>query len=882
MTLGRLSAGGTAYAFHDARAVIGAERYDRLPYVSRLLAENILRNMGKPGCTPGTLAALVDSTVSPDSIALALHVPRLIFPDSSGIPVLMDLAALRSAVARRGGDPAQVTTHIPIDFVVDHSLQVDVHASPDAPARNRAREFQRNAERYRFLKWAQTSFGGVRIFPPGSGIIHQINLEQIASVTLVDRSGALPVAFPDFVLGGDSHTPMVNSMGVLGWGVGGIEAETVALGHPYVLPKPECVGVRLDGRLPAGTTVTDLALEITNQLRAAGVVGACVEYFGPTVPALAVPDRATLANMAPEYGATVGFWPVDERTLDYLRITGRSAEHVELVEQHARAAGLFRAEDAPEPVYDRVIEIDLSIVTRRLAGPGKPHVIRTTADLGDSFLARSAKREGSIAVEEKLPEGAVAIAAITSCTNTANPHNMIRAGLVAQAAVARGLKPAPWVKTSLAPGSRAVGSYLQKAGLMEPLEALGFHVIGYGCTTCGGKSGPLLPDAVRFVENGGTVAAVLSGNRNFDGRIHRLVGASYLASPALVVAFALAGRVTLDIDREPLGTDSDGVPVHLADLWPSDEAVDALVREVLSPELFKQAAREAAADAPEWNLLDSEKGVLFNWDPKSTYILEPPFFERQSAAFGAQQRIEGARVLGIFADGLTTDHVSPGGEIPPDSPAGSYLKANGVAQADFNTYVGRRGNHEVMARGTYSNLRNRNAMVPDREGWWTRLYPEDEVISYHDAATRYADRGVPLIVLAGADFGAGSSRDWAAKGPILLGVGAVIAISFERIHRSNLIGVGILPLVFRDGQTVASLGLTGDETFSLENVAESVQANAPLRVSASRRNGETVRFDADVDVRSAAEADLLKRGGMFTAALEDALANQKRLTTHRG
>src|SRR5262245_2769160 len=742
--LSKFSAGGKSYAYHDVRQAVGADAYRRLPYVARVLAENILRHLDRPGVTRAQLEALIDPAVRPDAAALSLHVPRVVLPDSSGIPVLMDLAALCSEVARRGGDPTRVDAGVPIAFMVDHSLQVDAHASADAEAINLARELERNGERYRFLKWAQHAFKGLQVFPPGAGIIHQIHLEQVAAVTLVDDTHAPAVAFPDFAIGGDSHTPMVNALGVLGWGVGGIEIETAVLGEPYIVPKPEFVGVRLDGLPGAGLTATDIVLTVTQVLRAAGVVGAFVEFFGPGAASLTVPDRATLANMAPDYGATTGFWPVDEQTLAYLRLTGRSEEHVALVEAHARAAGLFRQAGAPDPSYDRVVPVDLASIRRSISGSGMPHLRKSSDEIAESFRARSRKTEASEASAE-LPEGAVAIAAITSCTNTANAHGMIRAGLLAKAAAARGLAPAPWVKTSLAPGSRAVTTYLERAGLMEPLQALGFHVIGYGCTTCGGKSGPLKPAVTQAVERDGrAVAAVLSGNRNFDGRIHRLVGASYLCSPALVVAFALAGRVTIDIDRDPLATDPSGAPVFLRDLWPDDAQVDAVVRQVVTPDVFASTAHASPLVQASWDASAAPREVLFPWDAASSYIVEPPFFVQRAPDFATTDQVAGARILGIYGDGMTTDHISPGGEIPADSPAGQYLQSLGIAPSGFNSYIGRRGNHHVMMRGTYSNLRTRNRMA-DREGWWTRVYPEGDLVTVFEAATRYAERNVPRV-----------------------------------------------------------------------------------------------------------------------------------------
>jgi aconitate hydratase len=864
------SASGKSYAFHDVRRAIGADSYRRLPYVARVLAENILRHLGRPGVTRELLDALADPSVMPDAVALPLHVPRVVLPDSSGIPVLMDLAALRSQVARDGGDPERVDVGVPIAFIVDHSLQVDAHASADAEAINLKREFERNGERYRFLKWAERVFKGLQVFPPGAGIIHQIHLEQVAAVTLIDQAQTPPVAYPDFTIGGDSHTPMVNALGVLGWGVGGIEIETVVLGEPYILPKPEFVGVRLDGVPAPGITMTDVALTLTELLRAAGVVGAFVEFFGPGAGGLTVPDRATIANMAPEYGATTGFWPVDEQTIAYLRLTGRSAEQVALVEAHARAAGLFRMAGAPDPVYDRTIPLDLGKIRRSVAGPGMPHIRQDTADVAESFRARAGKRpvDATTAADE-LPAGAIAIAAITSCTNTSNPHGMIRAGLLAQAAAERGLTSAPWVKTSLAPGSRAVTTYLERAGLLTSLEALGFHIVGYGCTTCAGKSGPLKPIAVKAVEQSGrTMAAVLSGNRNFDGRIHRLVGANYLCSPALVVAYALGGRITIDIDTDPVATDQRGTPVFLRDLWPDDAAVNAVVARVVTPDVFASTAQSSPLVQASWDAIEAPSGVLFQWDKVSTYIVEPPFFAEQSSGFATAQRVTGARVLGVFGNALTTDHISPGGEIPPDSPAGQYLQSIGIPPAGFNSYVGRRGNHHVMMRGTYGNLRSRNCMACDREGWWTRIYPEGDEVTIPEAAMRYRERNTPLIVLGGHDFGAGSSRDWAAKGPALLGVQAVIARSFERIHRSNLIGVGIVPLVLAREDSVETLGLDGSEEFCFEGIADGVAKRLPIGVSTRRQDGDSIRFEVRADVRSDAEADLLQRGGMFQACLK--------------
>jgi aconitate hydratase len=856
------------FQYVDLRAFLGASIFDRLPYAARVLAENVLRKAGADALRRG-----LDATAAAE---WPLYIPRVILPDSSGIPVLMDLAALRSAVARRGQRADLIRSTVPIALVVDHSLQVDVAGTAEAPELNLEREYARNSERYRFLKWAQQAFPGTEIFPPGSGIIHQVHLERVAEVVCVDRTQDVPLAFPDMVVGGDSHTPMVNALGVLGWGVGGLEAEMAVLGEPYPLARPEFVGVELSGALGEGVTTTDLALTLTYLLRQQAVIGAFVEFFGPAVPQMSVPDRATLANMAPEYGATSGFWPVDDQTLAYLALTGRSQDHVDLVEAHAKAAGLFREASSPTPAYDRIVRLDLGTVTRSIAGPSKPHNLGAPQGLSEAFLRKVGALPATALVaqnEHEAPDGAVAIAAITSCTNTANPAAIFAASLLARNALARGLKPPAWVKTSFAPGSRAVPAYLARAGLLAPLEALGFHVIGFGCTTCGGKSGPLASAALEAIEHGRRCAAVLSGNRNFDGRIHRLIPASFLASPSLVVAYALAGTVLKDIDTEPLGHDPSGQPVFLRDLWPSRREVDEFVTRYVTPDLFQGTRTLEAFAEQKWASVQAPTGDLFPWDPASSYIVEPPFFEDISLSFGSLDEVRGARVLGVFEDGLTTDHVSPGGEIPQDSPAGQYLQSIGIAPANFNTYVGRRGNHHVLTRGTYANLRLRNQLVPDREGWWTRHYPDAEIVSFFEAAQRYRAAQTPVIVLAGRDFGSGSSRDWAAKGPALLGVGAVIARSFERIHRSNLIGLGILPLLFADGEGIDQLGLNGDEVFSLSGPHKALSTGAHISAAARRPDGTQIHFAVGVDTRTDAEVQTLLDGGVFRATLTRALAD---------
>lgn len=847
----------------DVRGMLGAARYDRMPFVARVLAENLLRNQAP---IETVVACLARRSAKAGTVELPLHMARVILPDSSGIPVLMDLAALRAALARRGLSTAQVRSRVPVTLVVDHSLQVDVAGRPEALLANLDLEYHRNAERYRFLKWAQQAFDGLEIFPPGSGIIHQVHLERVADVVRMQDDDDEGLVHPDSVVGGDSHTPMVNALGVVGWGVGGLEAEMVVLGEPYPLPNPEFVGVELFGGLAAGISTTDLALTVTHHLRRHHVVSAFVEFFGDAAETMSVPDRATLANMAPEYGATTGFWPIDELTLDYLRMTGRTPGHIELVRAHAQSAGLFRHRAAPSPVYDRVIRIDLGSVTRSLAGPSKPHHLVEPRGLARAFADKIA-RPMERAPENGPGDGAVAIAAITSCTNTANPVAMITAGLVARNAAARGLRPASYVKTSLAPGSRAVTAYLESAGLLEPLEALGFHVVGYGCTTCGGKSGPLHPDSVEAIAAGRAMVAVLSGNRNFDGRIHRLISASFLASPALVVAYALAGDILRDLETEPLARDATGKDVYLRDLWPDAADVAALAQRAVTPELFSASAMNDPTAQERWSRIAAPTGDLFDWDPASSYIMEPPFFEAEQEGFCASDRVVGARVLGMFEDGLTTDHVSPGGEIPADSPAGAYLQSIGVQPAQFNTYVGRRGNHHVMTRGIYANLRVRNQLTPECEGWWTRRFPDGAVMSFFDAAAAYRGDATPMIVLAGRDFGSGSSRDWAAKGPALLGVGCVLARSFERIHRSNLIGLGILPLLFREGESSETLGLQGTESFSFSGLRSALLKNGTVTVTASSDARPDIQFDATVDARTQAEINLLLQGGVFRAAL---------------
>ncbi|MCU4181560.1 aconitate hydratase AcnA [Bosea sp. BH3] len=870
---------------HVSLAAVGARAgidITTLPYACRVFVENLARGH------------LCDHNISADDVyamlrwrdsrgaGVSLTVGRVILPDSSGLPVLLDLASLRDAVAEAGFDPASVEPRIPVDVIVDHSLQVDVSAAPDAMARNMAREFERNGERYSFLKWAQQAFRSVRVFPPGTGIIHQVNLENIASVVTRVETQHGTLSCPDFVIGGDSHTPMINGIGVLGWGVGGIEAQAAMLGQPYVFPVPEFVGVRLVGSLPPGATTTDLVLTVTEKLRREGVVSTVVEYFGPGAAALPVPSRATLANMAPEYGATAGFFPIDEETFRYL-VRTRTPEHAAFVRAYAQANALFREPCSPEPAYARVIEIDLARVTRSVAGPRRPQDrldIKAVAQDFDDRLPKAPADGGFAAEPVALPvetasgaatlrHGALAIAAITACTNTSNPAVMVAAGLLARNAVAAGLRVPGWVKTSLAPGSRVVTRYLEELGLLASLEQLGFGVVGYGCTTCGGKSGPLLPVMAEAIDKGGLVAAAaLSGNRNFEGRIHRQVRANYIMSPPLVVAFALAGRIDIDLEREPLNGPDAAKPIYLADLWPGEEEIAPLVAKAGDPQLFREVYGETPSGLL-WDELEAPTGLRFRWDPKSSYLVEPPFLAlaQELAQSGLPDRLGPARVLGAYGDSLTTDHISPSGEIPLDSPAGRYLVSLGIEQRAFNTYVGRRCNHEVMARATFANLRIRNLMVPGSEGGWTRLLPEGGVVSVHAAAEAYRERGVPLIVLGAKDYGMGSSRDWAAKGSALLGVRAVIAESYERIHRSNLIGMGVVPLRFAEGEGWRQLGLDGTESFDIDGLAAAVDGHAPATVVATSADGRCTHFHVTADVSTQSERACLRHGGVMAEVL---------------
>jgi aconitate hydratase len=849
---------------------------DRLPVTVKILLENVLRHAGDGIVRPEDVETLASWRPRLGAEAEIPFMPaRVVLQDFTGVPAVVDLAVMRDAMADLGGDPARVNPLVPADLVIDHSVQVDAFGTPAAYAFNVEREYERNGERYQLLRWAQTAFRDFRVVPPGTGIVHQVNLEYLATVVtdVPGPDGGARIAFPDTLVGTDSHTTMVNALGVLGYGVGGIEAEVVLLGQPLYQPMPRVVGVRLTGALPRGATATDLVLVVTERLRALGVVGAFVEFAGDGLAGLALADRATISNMSPEFGATATLFPIDDETLTYLRLTGRPDERVELVERYAKVQGLWR-ELGPGPDFDEVVDLDLGSVEPSLAGPRRPQDRVALQDLRESFRSAYPTASGrTIQVEvggtpAAVRTGSVAIAAITSCTNTSNPTVMVGAGLLARNAVARGLRVGPTVKTSLAPGSRAVTGYLERAGLMAPLETLGFALAGYGCTTCIGNSGPL-DDAVAGAIEGHdlVVAAVLSGNRNFEGRIHPLARASYLASPPLVVAFALAGRVDIDLTSEPLGTGTDGAPVFLADLWPTSDQIRGVIAGSIDAELFRQTYATVFDGDERWQALPIPTGARYAWDEGSSYIAKPPFFDGMGLDPAPLTDIIGARVLAVLGDSVTTDHISPAGSIAAWSPAGQWLQARGVGPLEFNSYGARRGHHEVMMRGTFGNIRLRNMLVEGKEGPYTLQLPDGEERFIFDAAMTYRREGVPLVVLAGREYGSGSSRDWAAKGTALLGVRAVIAQSYERIHRSNLVGMGVLPLQFRAAESADSLGLSGRETYTIAGLTEGLVPRAVLTVVARDDDGSERSFDVDARLDGPIEIEYLRHGGILPAVL---------------
>ena len=884
---------GPAYLYRLSRlADHGYTNIDRLPFSIKVLLEAVLRTCDGYLVTEEDVAKL--ATYDPKRPAKA-EIPfmpaRVLLQDFTGVPAVVDLAAMRSAMARLGGDPNEINPRVPVHLVIDHSVQVDAFGIPDALRINAEREFVRNRERYEFLRWGKQAFDNFSVVPPDSGICHQVNLEYIARCVWTRPSDdGLPIAFPDSVVGTDSHTTMIDGLGVVGWGVGGIEAEAVMLDQPIYMLMPEVIGFRLTGRLPEGATATDLVLTVTQKLREYGVVGKFVEFFGPGVSTMSVPDRATIANMSPEYGATMGFFPVDEETLNFLRRTGRSEALVTMVERYMKEQGLFRTDDAPDPEFLDVLELDLGDVVPSLSGPKRPQDRIDLPEIKKVFeeaLTAPAGPKGFGLPEDRLDatgryeddrgnaldltHGAVAIAAITSCTNTSNPSVMIGAGLVAKKAVERGLTVKPYVKTSMAPGSKVVTDYLAEAGLWPYLDALGFNLVGYGCTTCIGNSGPLPEPTAAAIQAGNLIAAgVLSGNRNFEGRIHPLVQANFLASPPLVVAFALAGTVDIDLSREPLGKDTDGNDVYLRDIWPTSEEIQELINSSVKPEYFRKEYDGIEDSNETWNNLKVPEGSIYEWNPESTYVQEPPFFFGLTPETPEIRPVEGARVLVKVGDSTTTDHISPAGAIPPDSPAGKYLLSKGVKYTEFNSYGSRRGNHEVMMRGTFANIRLKNQLVPGTEGGITKYFPTGEVMPIYDAAMKYKEDGTPLLVLAGKDYGMGSSRDWAAKGTLLLGVKAVIAESFERIHRSNLIGMGVLPLQYRPGETADTLGLDGSEVYDVP-VTDDVTPGQPIEVTATRADGSKVSFTTVCRLDTPVEVEYYRHGGILHYVLREFL-----------
>ncbi len=863
----------------------------RLPFSIKVLLESLLRNCDGTLVTKEDVVALAEWNAKAPAVREVPFKPaRVILQDFTGVPAVVDLAAMRAAMQRLGGDPAKINPLVPVDLVIDHSVQVDFFGNPAALERNAEIEFERNRERYEFLRWGQQAFSNFRVVPPATGIVHQVNLEFLAKVVLMHKASTETVLLPDTLVGTDSHTTMINGLGVLGWGVGGIEAEAAMLGQPYYFLTPKVVGFKMKGKLREGVTATDLVLTVTQILRKKGVVDQFVEFFGDGLSEMALADRATVANMSPEYGATMGFFPIDDETLRYLRQTGRTPAEVDRVERYAKEQGIFRTNDTPDPEFTDVLELDLSTVEPSLAGPKRPQDRVPLSQMKQSFrraLSAPVKERGfGLSAEDtersasakfngtrsELHHGAVVIAAITSCTNTSNPSVMLGAGLLAKKALEKGLQVPPYVKTSLAPGSKVVTEYLKASGLLESLAGLRFDLVGYGCTTCIGNSGPLPPEVSSAVNEGQLVAAaVLSGNRNFEGRVHPQVRANYLASPPLVVAYALAGTVDIDLATEPLGKDRRGQDVFLRDIWPTQEQVSETLARAVRPEMFRESYRNAWNGNPTWNAIPVASGALYNWRDDSTYIQEPPFFAGLTPNPGSIVDIHGARVLALLGDSVTTDHISPAGDIPADGPAGRFLVERGVEKKDFNSFGSRRGNDRVMVRGTFANIRLKNLLVPGTEGGITLHFPGGERMSIYDAAMRYRSEGVPLVVLAGKEYGSGSSRDWAAKGALLLGVRAVLAETYERIHRSNLVGMGVLPLQFREGETAATQGLTGQEVFDVTGLSDAIRPRSQVTVTVTAPDGTKKSFAAVARLDSAVEVNYYRNGGILPTVLRSLL-----------
>jgi aconitate hydratase len=878
-----LRVGNDSFEIHrlDAVGRVGVGNVARLPFSLKVLLENLLRHeddrfvhaddiRALAGWDPSSAAGATEKEVS-------FMPARVLLQDFTGVPAVVDLAAMRDAIRTLGGDAKKINPLLPAELVIDHSVQVDKFGGADSFAFNASLEMERNIERYAFLRWGQKGFQNFKVVPPDTGICHQVNLEYLARVVFREKQNGAWVAFPDSLVGTDSHTTMVNGLGVFGWGVGGIEAEAAMLGQPLSMLIPAVVGFKLHGRLPEGATATDLVLTVTHMLRKKGVVGKFVEFYGTGLSSLTLPDRATIANMAPEYGATMGFFPVDSETLAYLRFTARDEDQVKLVEAYTKEQGLFRTDETPDPTFSDRLELDLATVVPTMAGPKRPQdsVPLTQAKVAFEKSLTEAVKHASVQSNGdkfELADGSVVIAAITSCTNTSNPSLMLGAGLIAKKAVERGLTTKPWVKTSFAPGSKVVTDYIEKAGLWPYLNSLRFNLVGYGCTTCIGNSGPLSEPISKAIKDSNLVAvSVLSGNRNFEGRINPLCRANYLASPPLVVAYALAGRMDIDIINEPLGKDKSGKPVFLREIWPSPQEVESTVRSSVSREMFSKEYADVFAGDEHWRALPVPEGDLYAWDAKSTYIKNPPYFEGMQVKPSTIRDLHGLRALAVLGDSITTDHISPAGSIGADTPAGKYLIANGVQPKDFNSYGARRGNHEVMMRGTFANIRLRNQLAPGTEGGWTVHQPGDENMSIYDAAMKYRDEGVPLVVIAGKEYGSGSSRDWAAKGTILLGVRAVLAESFERIHRSNLVGMGVLPLEFTPGETMKSLGLTGLEIFDFEGLAQNFEPRKKIKVRARDAHGKEKNFTAIARVDTPFEVAYYQHGGILQYVLRQML-----------
>ena len=864
----------------------GLKSVSSLPVSLKVLLENLLRQEDNHHVNRADIEALASwKPTAKQEKEIAFMPARVLMQDLTGVPAVVDLAAMREAMKRLGGDPKKINPLVPVDLVIDHSVQVDYFGTPDAFQKNSKIEYERNTERYAFLRWGQRAFDNFRLIPPDTGICHQVNLEYLAPVVFRAKREGATLAYPDTVVGTDSHTPMINGLGVVGWGVGGIEAEAALLGQPIIMLIPEVIGFKLHGKLPAGATATDLVLTVVQMLRKKGVVEKFVEFYGSGLSSLSLADRATIGNMGPEYGATIGYFPIDEETLRYLRLTGRDPDLIRLVEAYAKEQGMFRTDTSPDPLFTDTLELDLGTVVPSVAGPRRPQDRIPLTESKKAFkealpsLMKGGDAGKKMALEingnkVELGHGAVVISAITSCTNTSNPSVLIGAGLLAKKAAEKGLTRKPWVKTSLAPGSKVVTEYLRDSGLLTHLEKAGFHVVGYGCTTCIGNSGPLPEPVQNAVQEGNlVVAAVLSGNRNFEGRIHANVRANYLASPPLVVAYALAGTMDIDVYKEPLGSDSQGKPVFLKDIWPTPQEVQQVMSQSVRSEMFKKEYSQATEGDEQWKRMPVPEGELFKWDTQSTYVREAPYFENMSKTPGQLSDIKGARSLALLGDSVTTDHISPAGSIERNGPAARYLTNNDVLPQDYNQYGARRGNHEVMMRGTFANIRLKNLLAPGTEGGVTVHLPDKKQMSIFDAAMQYQKEGVPLVVIAGKEYGSGSSRDWAAKGPRLLGVKAVIAESYERIHRSNLIGMGILPLQFKAGENLSSLGLTGFEKFDVAGIAAGLKLRQQVTVKATGDDGKVTEFAAICRIDTPAELDYYRHGGILEYVLRQLLQN---------